>query len=472
MESDSQHGGVEWFVPPGLELDLSTTYCRHVVKTNDTVALSNATAQGWDDDPAFKTHNIHCYHGTAINLNGELYGTLCFVSTDPHEESFSNEETMYAALIARLLAHELEQERFETQITCQSNLAVVLNRILRHNLRNDLSVVRGYTQVMAEQLGDDVVSDPPLRAIDGLLELSDKARELGRVVTENMDSEALDIPSLVEDQIELVGEEYPNAVFDLETDKRITTTVLPCFHKAIRELVENAAEHGGSPPQITAAISTTDTEIEVEISDNGSGLPAQEAKVFESGDETPLIHGSGLGLWLVYWIVAIHDGSTDVTATADGTTVTITLPRTTKTYRAYQQNTNLCQYDQYKQCFDTAGEGMTITNDDAKILDINDEAARIFGEEKQALIGRSVRDFLPAEFDFEAEWGDIQSAAVTRDTLPVLSADGGASSIEYTAQTDVVPGSHLIMSRDPDKRSNSTECLYSRCALCHSTGPL
>lgn len=438
--------------PPGLELDLNTTYCRRVIETNETIAISNAPAQGWADDPAFETHGLHCYHGTEINVNGSVYGTLCFVAQDPNEESFTEEKTMYSTLISRLLEHELEYERFETQITRQSNLAVVLNRVLRHNLRNDLSVVRGYTQAMANQLDNEALSEPPLRTIDGLLDLSDKARELGRVVTANMESETVEIPALVRDQLEHICKEYPNAEFKIEAEGELTTTVLPCFHKAIRELVENAAEHGGSPPLITAAMSAGGSDIVIEISDNGTGLPKQEAKVFESGDETPLSHGSGLGLWLVYWIVSIHDGSIQATATPDGTTVTITLPRTEKTYRAYQQNTHLCQHDQYKQCFDTAGEGMAITNDDAKILDVNEEAARIFGEEKKKLIGRSIRDFLPTEFDFEAEWRDIQSTTVTRDTMPVLSSDGGTSPIEYTAKTNIVPGSHLIMCRDPTKR--------------------
>ena len=438
--------------PPGLELDLNTTYCRRVIETNETIAVSDAPAQGWADDPAFETHGLHCYHGTEITVNGMVYGTLCFVAKDANNEPFTEEKTRYATLIARLLEHELEYERFETQITRQSNLAVVLNRVLRHNLRNDLSVVRGYTQAMANALDNDALSEPPLRNIDNLLSLSDKARELGRLATQNMESESADVSTLVRAQLEQVETEYPNAAFAVEAEGDLTTTVLPCFEKAIRELAENAAKHGGSAPNITAVLSVVDADIVIEISDDGTGLPKQEKQVFETGEETPLSHGSGLGLWLAYWIVSIHDGSIDATATANGTTVTITLPRTTKTYRAYQQNTNLCQHDQYKKCFDTAGEGMTITDDDARIIDINDEAACIFGEEKNKLIGRSIREFLPADFDFEAEWGEIQSGTVTRDTLPVLSADGGTSPIKYTAKTDVVPGSHLLISRDPNKR--------------------
>jgi len=63
------------------------------------------------------------------------------------------------------------------------------------------------------------------------------------------------------------------------------------------------------------------------VIDNGPGLPDQEQKVLSEGVETPLIHGSGLGLWMVNWIVTTHDGSIDTTVTDEGTTVTVTLPR-------------------------------------------------------------------------------------------------------------------------------------------------
>jgi two-component sensor histidine kinase len=47
--------------------------------------------------------------------------------------------------------------------------------------------------------------------------------------------------------------------------------------------------------------------------------------VLETGRETPLEHGEGLGLWLVNWIVTGLGGT--VTAnTDDGTTVRLSLP--------------------------------------------------------------------------------------------------------------------------------------------------
>lgn len=41
--------------------------------------------------------------------------------------------------------------------------------------------------------------------------------------------------------------------------------------------------------------------VEVGVADDGPGIPDHERAVLEDGRETPLEHGSGLGLWIVVW---------------------------------------------------------------------------------------------------------------------------------------------------------------------------
>ena len=100
----------------------------------------------------------------------------------------------------------------------------------------------------------------------------------------------------------------------------------------IRELVSNAVEHGGSTPDpcVTVwAVETAETdqavEWQIEVTDTGPGINDHEMGVFEQAKETKLHHGSGLGLWLVWWGVDRLGGEMwfDVD---DGTTVTVALP--------------------------------------------------------------------------------------------------------------------------------------------------
>jgi len=446
--------------PEGLRLDLETTYCRRTLDSSSQVTLWDAPNQGWDDDPAFETHGLHCYQGTTLILDEEPYGTVCFVAEEPRQTAFSDGETMFAELITRMLERELEREQTEAELSRQTNLATVLNRVLRHNIRNDMCVIRGYTQLMADELGENPHSEAALHNMDKLLGLSQKARELEKVVAGDFEREPTEIVALIEDVIGAVGKEYPGASFSFEhAGEDIHAPVLASFRQAITEVVENAAKHAGSTPTVTVVVEPKPDAVEIRVADDGPGISDQEADVLREGSETPLTHGSGLGLWLAYWVVTSHDGSLDVSVTEQGTTVTIAVPRK-PTRNVQQQLQKLSRArDQYQAAFEEASDAMVIINDDARIVDANPEASRLYGVDNQELLGRSVREFLPEDFDFEATWESFQRERQDRDTITMVTGEGEERPVEYTATTDIIPGQHLVVSRDMTESVEREEAL-------------
>ncbi|MFB6083844.1 MAG: sensor histidine kinase [Halorientalis sp.] len=97
---------------------------------------------------------------------------------------------------------------------------------------------------------------------------------------------------------------------------------------ALRELVENAVTHSDAePPQVTVQVTATETTATVEITDNGPGIPKQERQALETGSESPLEHGSGLGLWLAYWLIHYVGGDIEIRTPDIGTTVSVQVPR-------------------------------------------------------------------------------------------------------------------------------------------------
>ena len=439
--------------PEGLTLDLGTTYCRRAFDEDSSVTLHDAPNQGWEADPAFEEHGLHCYHGTTLRVDGDAYGTVCFVSEDPRSEPFSETETLFVEYLAQSLERELEREQHEAKLTRQTNLSLVLNRVLRHNLRNGMAVIRGFTQLMTDQLDDPSYGDTALTKIDSLMRLCEKARQLDQIIAAEFERESTDVVSLIDGVVDDVAGEYPAASITVECDDPVSVAMFPSFERAIRELVENAAKHGGAAPTVTVSLGIVPNEIEIRVSDDGPGLASHEMNVLETGTETSLTHGTGLGLWLSHWIVSGHDGSLEATDTGNGTTLTISIPRTSGTDEHEQRQTLTRTHDQYQTAFNEAGDGMIIVNDDARIVDVNTEAATIYGVERQQLLGRSIREFLPEDFDFDAEWDAIRAAEKRRDEMPVVSADGGVSAIEYTTKSDVIaPGLHLLTTRDVTER--------------------
>jgi nitrogen-specific signal transduction histidine kinase len=62
------------------------------------------------------------------------------------------------------------------------------------------------------------------------------------------------------------------------------------------------------------------------IDDNGPGIPQPEIDILESGNETALEHGSGLGLWLANWGTKQLEGNLSFDVDDDGTRVAVSVP--------------------------------------------------------------------------------------------------------------------------------------------------
>lgn len=203
------------------------------------------------------------------------------------------------ALVGRAYLLRDVTERY----TDEQRLAV-LNRILRHNLRNDLDAVRGF----AERLGDP---DADRAALAGRIrDLATEVSALGDTVADaerllsrpTLDRDPVDVVALARSVASTVADESGDASVvapDGSVTVRTDSTVL---RGVLGELVENGLEHADRPdPSVTVTVTPTGDGASLAVRDEGPGIPDRERAVLLDGEETPLKHGSGLGLWLVSW---------------------------------------------------------------------------------------------------------------------------------------------------------------------------
>ncbi|WP_324756940.1 PAS domain S-box protein [Haloarcula montana] len=208
----------------------------------------------------------------------------------------------------------------------------VLNRVLRHNLRNDLTVVLGLADEISERVEDEQLAsllDRLQGKAEAVASLSDRARQIEQSVRrEDAGNQPVDIPSVAGSVADAIAEEYG---VDIETSLPDQPAVAADgrFHRVLEELLENAVEHTGPGPTVWLDVAVAPETVTVTVVDDGPGIPDHELDVL-TGDEsiTQLTHGSGLGLWLVIWITHSYGGSVEFDADTDGTTVRLRLPRT------------------------------------------------------------------------------------------------------------------------------------------------
>lgn len=217
------------------------------------------------------------------------------------------------------IEHFIAVSKDITEIRRQQQQLQVLYRVLRHNLRNQLNIIQGYTNMLTDSTANSDSQDAVAgvtEAVNDLLGISQQARRIeGTFLDDESSQECQRLSEVVREEIDEIN---PEAVAETtvslpETEYRVD----PELGSAIRELLSNAITHNDSPnPEVTITVETTTTSgmpwVALKIADNGPGIPENERQVLREGEESPLLHGQGLGLWLVNWIVTELGGDIEI----------------------------------------------------------------------------------------------------------------------------------------------------------------
>lgn len=202
-------------------------------------------------------------------------------------------------------------------------LKQVLTRVLRHNIRNSLIVIQSRAELISRSDDDNVreYAEDILETAENLDSTGQKARAIEQVLDTGGRSTELDLTATVSKHLAEFRQEYPAATWTLEAPDSCHVRTHPMFGMALRNVLENAVEHNDNAhPEIEITIEDGEP-VELRIVDDGPGIPDHETAIIDSHEETPLTHASGVGLWLINWIVKKSTGSVTMAGDASGTTV-------------------------------------------------------------------------------------------------------------------------------------------------------
>jgi PAS domain S-box-containing protein len=211
----------------------------------------------------------------------------------------------------------------------------VLQRLIRHNLRNDLTVILGHSQMLESDLdGSNRESAATINeTATNLRGLTETVQDAQDVIGRETVRKPVDVVELLEDEIAGIRSE---SAVTVETDlpqSRFVLADVP-LRQAFRQLFANAVEHSDEDVP-TLWVRVTDAAdrsgwVDIEIADDGPGIPEYEVDTLTAGEETSLQHGSGIGLWIIYWAVTRYGGDLEFeTREGGGSLVRIRLPAAT-----------------------------------------------------------------------------------------------------------------------------------------------
>lgn len=209
----------------------------------------------------------------------------------------------------------------------------VLNRVLRHDVRNKTNIILGYVQQLEGDLADSEAVFAIEDAATTLTDIAERARRVRHIV-EDESPRAVHLTPVVADLVAALRDDYPDARITAELADDVHARTYPAVRTALAELLANTMEHNPQPEADREArvtlrrLATPPGErVEIAIEDNGPGIPDREQLVVTDERETQLEHSRGMSLWLTRWIVDESGGEFTIdTAAVDGTRVTLRLP--------------------------------------------------------------------------------------------------------------------------------------------------
>ncbi|GAB7008739.1 PAS domain-containing protein [Halorubrum trueperi] len=231
---------------------------------------------------------------------------------------------------------------FQTDITdrkIRERRLEVMSRVLNHNLRNKMNLIEGYTAMLREELRGHDVEDEPIHHALGVIEetatdlmgIADAVRKIDHTLAEPSTELDIDLSERLPELVSRMTDRYPAATFELslpdpDSPDPLMVRVVGLV-TAVEEAVENAVKHNEDPdPTVKIRVERRGSDwIEIEIEDDGPGIPDHETRVLEHG-ETSLTHADRLGIWLMYWVVNKAGGEFSVSTGDAGTTLRLTVP--------------------------------------------------------------------------------------------------------------------------------------------------
>ena len=206
----------------------------------------------------------------------------------------------------------------------------VLDRVLRHNLRNKLMVMLAQVEQIRQQ-DDKAAINHSATAIERggeeLLDLAETARQFSETVDPEADEAVgpLDVGDHTCHAVEETRMEFESASFDADVPDSLWGRAHDSFELAMTELLERAA-NAGEGVDVAVRVAEADGKVTITVSHDGASIDTVEREALNAGVESDLKHTTGLGLWFVRWMAINSGGTFAIHDTDPGTRVELTLP--------------------------------------------------------------------------------------------------------------------------------------------------
>ncbi len=235
--------------------------------------------------------------------------------------------------ICCLFKNITEKKKYEKELKRLSGLELIAQMAagISHEIRNPMTTVRGFMQLLQENKDFKSYSsyfDLMIEEIDRANSIITEFLSMGR--TRTTDLQMLDLNSVIQDIAPLIMIDAFNQDKNVQVDTKETSPLL-LNPSEIRQLVINLSRNGleamskGEMLSIKTYSEGSDCVV-VEIHNEGKGINPEVLEKMGTPFFTTKDNGTGLGLGVCYGIAARHGAKIEVDTGAKGTTFFVKFP--------------------------------------------------------------------------------------------------------------------------------------------------
>lgn len=201
----------------------------------------------------------------------------------------------------------------EATLERQTEQLEVLNQVIRHDIRNDMQVVGGLTELLDEHVapdGREYLATIRERATY-VVELTRTVGNLtDAILADEVDLEPIALDAVLEREIEAVEASYGSATITAGELPAVAVRANEMLASVFRNLLQNAIVHNpDAEPTVAVSVSEGAGAVVVRVADDGPGIPRERREMlFARGERGDASEGSGLGLYLVETLVDQYGG--------------------------------------------------------------------------------------------------------------------------------------------------------------------
>lgn len=192
----------------------------------------------------------------------------------------------------------------------------VLNRVLRHDIRNDVHVILAWARNLEGAVSADAQQslEKIIRAGNHVIELTTSAHDIAEMIhgEGTPDLSPVSLERVLAEELEKRRQTHPEADISMLEPPRPETHVLAneMLSSVFRNLVNNAVQHNDADePEVAITVEEGTDVVRVNITDNGPGIPeAERDRLFDEGERGMDSEGTGMGLFLVRRLVESYGG--------------------------------------------------------------------------------------------------------------------------------------------------------------------